>query len=347
MLVLGIETSCDETAAALYEGGSGLLAHQIYSQTSLHSDFGGVVPELAARDHARKISPIIQAVCAEAGASLRRDVNAVAFTAGPGLMGALLVGATFGRTLAWTLDIPAIAIHHLEGHLMVVQMVAGEDLSLPFLALLVSGGHTLIMKVSGLGQYEVLGESLDDAVGEAFDKTAKLLGLGYPGGAALAALAEKGRPGRFEFPSPMATKPGLDLSFSGLKTHALLQVQALESESALDDQARADIALAFQRAAVKALVLKCKRALRKTRLGHLVVAGGVGANRLLRQELTTLARAEDCRLYYPPVDLCTDNGAMIAYAGWLRLIAGERSGLAVKVRARWPISELQPPTPHG
>lgn len=342
MLVLGIETSCDETAVALYKGGTGLLGHEIYSQANLHSNFGGIVPELAARDHARKIVPVITATCDSAGVDLVQDVDAVAFTAGPGLMGALLVGATFGRTLAWSLDVPALAVHHMEGHLLVALMAAGE-VNFPFLALLVSGGHTLLLKAKALGEYEVLGESLDDAVGEAFDKTAKLLGLGYPGGARLAELATKGVTGRFEFPVPMATKPNLDFSFSGLKTHAMLQVRALEAEDALDDQARADVALAFQQAAIRALLLKCRRAIRQTHLQQLVVAGGVGANLALREALLAMAEAEGCTLYYPPTDLCTDNGAMIAYAGWLRLRNGEQSQLSVKVRARWPMSELRAP----
>lgn len=344
MLVLGIETSCDETAAALYKGGTGLLGHEIYTQASVHSNFGGIVPELAARDHANKIVPIVTATCASAGVDLVRDVDAVAFTAGPGLMGALLVGATFGRTLAWSLDVPALAVHHMEGHLLVALM-ATDNFNFPFLALLVSGGHTLLLKAKSLGEYEVLGETLDDAVGEAFDKTAKLLGLGYPGGAKLAGLATQGRSGRFEFPVPMSTKPGLDFSFSGLKTHALMQVRALEAEGSLDDQTRADVALAFQTAAVKALLLKCRRALRHTHIKRMVVAGGVGANSALRQALSELTNAEGCQLYYPPADLCTDNGAMIAYAGWLRLCAGEQSQLAVKIRPRWPMTELCAPQP--
>lgn len=343
MLILGLETSCDETAAALYHSERGLLQQTVYSQADLHSDFGGIVPELAARDHVRKLTPVIRQTCQSANTQLS-DVDAVAYTAGPGLLGALLVGATLGRTLAWALRVPAVAVHHMEGHLL-APFLAHSDVAFPFLALLVSGGHTLLVQVNRLGDYQVLGETLDDAVGEAFDKTAKLLDLGYPGGAALARLAEQGKSGRFQFPLPMTNKPGLDFSFSGLKTHVMLQVRALSEAKALDDQTRADVALAFETAVVETLIIKCDRALKATGMKALVVAGGVSANQALRLKLDELAKKRGCQVHYPPLALCTDNAAMIAYAGCLRLQAGERAPLLVQARARWPITELRPP--HG
>ncbi len=330
-LVLGIETSCDETGLALYRPASGLIAHQLHSQAATHADYGGVVPELASRDHVRKLLPLLERTLAQGGCK-RADLDAVAFTAGPGLAGALLTGAAFGRALAWSLDIPALGIHHMEGHLLAAELET-PDLRPPFLCLLVSGGHTQLVDVRARGDYRVLGQSRDDAVGEAFDKTAKLLGLGYPGGPALARLAEQGSPGRYLFPSPMVDRPGLEMSFSGLKTHALLTVQAAGD----DAQARADAALAFETAVVNTLLIKTRRALAQTGHATVVVAGGVGANRRLRE---TLASELDARVVYPRIEFCTDNGAMIAFAGCRRLLLGERDGLAIAARPRWPLAEL-------
>lgn len=341
MLVLGIETSCDETASALYDSNAGLLADTVHSQSDLHTDFGGVVPELAARDHIRKLVPVIQQTCAKAQYSLA-DLDAVAYTAGPGLVGALLTGATFGRSLAWALSIPALAVHHMEGHLL-SPLLEKPDLQFPFLALLISGGHTLLVQASGLGDYKILGESVDDAVGEAFDKTAKLLGLAYPGGPALAQLAEQGQPGRFQLPLPMTDKPGLNFSFSGLKTHVMVAVKRLHTSGQLNDQTRADMALAFQTAVVKTLLIKCQRAKQATGLQTLVIAGGVSANKALRQALNSWARKEGGVVYYPGPGFCTDNGAMIAFAGCLRLQAGEHDDLMIKVKPRWSLIDLNPP----
>jgi N6-L-threonylcarbamoyladenine synthase len=337
MLVLGIETSCDETAVALYDSVKGLLADRLFSQVELHAEYGGVVPELAARDHIRKLAPLIEDLLGSAGMTLS-DLDGVAYTVGPGLSGALLVGASLGRALAWGLGIPAIGVHHMEGHLL-APMLEQDRPDYPFLALLVSGGHTLLADVAGVGRYSILGESLDDAVGEAFDKAAKLLGLGYPGGPAIARAAESGRPGRFTFPRPMTDRPGLDFSYSGLKTFTLTTAH----EQVLDDQTVADIALAFQDAAVDSLVIKCRRALDETGHRALVVAGGVGANRSLRSKLAALAEQEDVRVYFPRPEFCTDNGAMIAQIGCLRLQGGEADSLAVGVRPRWRLSELERP----
>lgn len=336
MRVLGIETSCDDTGAAVYDEGRGLLAHQLFSQIDLHRAFGGVVPELAARDHIRRLLPLVRSVLEEA-ATAPREIDGVAYTAGPGLTGALLVGASLGRSLAWAWRAGAIGVHHMEGHLL-SPMLEAERPSFPFLALLVSGGHTLLADVAGIGRYRILGESVDDAVGEAFDKTAKLLGLGYPGGPAVAAAAEHGRPQRFRFPRPMTDRPGLDFSFSGLKTFT----RRTAEQHRLDEQTRADIACAFQEAAVDTLVIKCARALRSSGHRRLVVAGGVGANRLLRQRLHELAAERDARLFYPRPEFCTDNGAMIAYAGWLRLRAGQRQGPEFDVYPRWRLESLPP-----
>ncbi len=336
MRVLGIETSCDETGLAIYDSGAGLLAHALHSQVAVHAEYGGVVPELASRDHIRKLLPLANRVLEEAGLA-KSDLDGVAFTAGPGLIGALLVGAAFGRALAWTWGVPAVAVHHMEGHLL-APMLEEDPPAFPFLALLVSGGHTLLVEVAGVGCYRVLGESLDDAVGEAFDKTAKLLGLPYPGGPELARLAEQGDPGRFRFPRPMVDRPGLDFSFSGLKTFAL-NTLAAEGD---DDQTRADIARAFQDAVVDTLAIKCRRALEQTGLERLVVAGGVGANRALRGRLLTLMAERGGRLYHPRPEFCTDNGAMIAYAGSLRLAAGQHEPLLISARARWPLEDLPP-----
>ncbi len=334
MLVLGIETSCDETGIALYDSARGLIAHKLYSQVDIHTPYGGVVPELASRDHIRKIMPLI-AETLKAGGVRAEEIQGVAYTAGPGLIGALLVGAAIGRTLGWAWKVPTVGVHHLEGHLL-APLLEENPPAYPFLALLVSGGHTLLIEVSGLGQYRVLGETVDDAVGEAFDKTAKLLGLGYPGGAALAQLAEKGQSGRFEFPRPMVDRPGLDFSFSGLKTYAL----RVSEQHSLDEQTKADIALAFQTAAVETLTLKCRRALRQVGLSRLVVAGGVGANQALRGALRELMVREKGEVYFPRFEFCTDNGAMIAYAGCQRLLVGQKDDLEIQVFPRWRLEDL-------
>lgn len=337
MRVLGIETSCDETGVAVFDERLGLLAHALYSQVGLHARFGGVVPELASRDHVRKLLPLIKQTLADAG-TVPAELDGIAYTAGPGLIGALLVGACVGRSLAWTWGLPAIGVHHMEGHLL-APMLEDPAPEFPFIALLVSGGHSMLVEVAGLGNYQVLGETLDDAAGEAFDKTAKVLGLGYPGGPALARLAEGGRPGRLRLPRPMLDRPGLDMSFSGLKTAVVVATRGRD----LDAQARADVALEFQEAVVDTLVEKSLRALAQTGIRRLVVAGGVGANRRLRSRLAEAAQAAGAAVFYPRLEFCTDNGAMIAYAGMLRLAAGERSGPAIEARARWDLDALQPP----
>ena len=334
MKVLGIESSCDETAVALFDTDNGLLGHTLYSQIPIHAEYGGVVPELASRDHIRRVLPLTRQLFDEAGVSAA-DIDGVAYTAGPGLAGALLVGASVGRALAWSWGVPALGVHHMEGHLL-APMLEDPKPEFPFLALLVSGGHTLLVDVKAVGDYQVLGESLDDAVGEAFDKTAKLLGLGYPGGPALAALAEQGNPERFHFPRPMTNRPGLDFSFSGLKTFALTTVKANTD----DEQTKADIACAFEQAVVDTLLIKCQRALKQTRHTRLVIAGGVGANRQLRTKLQVAADAEGFQLFYPRLEFCTDNGAMIAYAGACRLQAGEHLDLEVKIQPRWSLDTL-------
>lgn len=333
MLTLGIETSCDETGVALYDSGHGLLAHALYSQVTLHADYGGVVPELASRDHVRKLIPLVDRVMDEAGVT-GADIGGVAYTEGPGLVGALLVGAAVGRSLAWAWGVPAIGVHHMEGHLL-APLLEAEPPEFPFVALLVSGGHTQLVAVAGVGRYRLLGESLDDAAGEAFDKTAKLLGLGYPGGPELARLAEHGDPARFTFPRPMTDRPGLDFSFSGLKTFTLNTFRAHGAES------RADIARAFEEAVADTLAIKCRRALRESGMKRLVVAGGVSANRRLRQRLDAMATAEGARVFYARPEFCTDNGAMIAFAGHLRLAAGQRvPGEGFGARPRWPLDSL-------
>jgi len=336
LCVLGIETSCDETAVALYDSARGLLAHALHSQTAIHADYGGVVPELASRDHIRKLLPLIQQTVISAGLDVRA-VDAVAYTGGPGLIGALMVGAATGRSLAWAWKVPAIAVHHMEGHLLAPFLEADPPM-FPFIALLVSGGHTQLVQVRGVGRYRIIGESVDDAAGEAFDKVAKMLGLGYPGGPAVAALAEAGHPGRFHFPRPMTDRPGLDFSFSGLKTH-VAQVLATVPGGRQD---KADIALAFQEAVVETVVIKCRRAWRETGLTRLVVAGGVSANRSMRRALTEMAKAEGCRVYFPRLEFCTDNGAMIAFAGCQRLLAGQSDSLAIVSYARWSLDSLVP-----
>lgn len=336
MLVLGIETSCDETGVALVDSTRGLLAHALHSQVAVHADYGGVVPELASRDHIRRTLPLLDTVLAEAGCR-KTELNGIAYTGGPGLLGALLVGAAIGRSLAWSLGIPALAVHHMEGHLL-APMLEAEPPALPFTALLVSGGHTLLVEVVGLGHYRILGESLDDAAGEAFDKTAKLLGLPYPGGPELARLAAQGNSGRWRFPRPMTDRPGLDFSFSGLKTFALNTL----AEAGGDQQTRADIARAFEEAVVETLVIKCRRALAATGHERLVVAGGVGANQRLREALQTMASAHGATLHFPRLAFCTDNGAMIAYAGLWRLQAGQVDDLTIRAQARWPMQALAP-----
>lgn len=334
MLILGIESSCDETGLALYDSDEGLLSHALHSQVALHADYGGVVPELASRDHIRKITPLTERVLTSAGKSLD-DLDGVAYTAGPGLMGALLVGASFAKSLAWSLGIPALGIHHMEAHLLAPLINRqGSPLDLPFVALLVSGGHTQLVHVKNFGAYDLLGESVDDAAGEAFDKTAKLLGLGYPGGPKIAEQAKHGDPERFRFPRPMTDRPGLDFSFSGLKTYALNTVQSL---SPLTQQDVADVSIAFEMAAVDTLVIKCRRAMEQTGAEQLVIAGGVSANTRLRAEL---ADKLDAEIVYAPLDLCTDNGAMIAYAGALRMAGGQSENLAIMTRPRWPMTEL-------
>jgi N6-L-threonylcarbamoyladenine synthase len=336
MRVLGLETSCDETAVAVYDGAAGLLAHELHSQVDLHSIYGGVVPELASRDHLRKLLPLLKKVLESSGGP--GAVDGIACTTGPGLAGALLVGSSVARSLAYAWDVPCIGVHHMEGHLL-APLLEPDPPEFPFLALLVSGGHTLLAFVRGVGQYEVLGSSLDDAAGEAFDKTAKLLGLGYPGGPQLAALAERGRPGVFNFPRPMTERPGLDFSFSGLKTAVVVALRG----RVLDDQARADAALAFEEAVVDTLVIKSKRAIEATDARTLVVAGGVGANRRLRARMLAMGERHGVRVAYPRAEFCTDNAAMIALLGHLRLSAGERGNLAISARARWSMSELVPP----
>ncbi|MGZ8163962.1 MAG: tRNA (adenosine(37)-N6)-threonylcarbamoyltransferase complex transferase subunit TsaD [Methylobacter sp.] len=333
MYVLGIETSCDETGIAIYHAKQGLCNHLLYSQVEMHSDYGGVVPELASRDHIRKLVPLIKQSLQESQLK-SSDLNGIAYTAGPGLMGALLVGAATARSLAWTWQIPAIAVHHMEGHLL-APMLEENPPEFPFVALLISGGHTLLVQVEGIGHYRLLGESLDDAAGEAFDKTAKMLGLGYPGGPKLSALAEHGNP-QIKFPRPMTDRPGLDFSFSGLKTFTMNTLNAGQKT----DQDKADIAAAFQNAVADTLSIKCQRALKQTGLKKLVVAGGVSANKQIRAFLTEMADKEKAQIYFPRLQFCTDNGAMIAYAGCQRLLAGQYEGLEIFARPRWPISEL-------
>lgn len=336
MRVLGIETSCDETAIAVYDGEKGLLSHVLYSQIKLHAQYGGVVPELASRDHIRKTLPLIQQALNEADCTAD-SIDAVAYTAGPGLAGALLVGAAIGRSLAFAWGKPALAVHHMEGHLLAPMLEANPP-AFPFIALLVSGGHTQLVKVDGIGLYELLGESVDDAAGEAFDKTAKLMGLDYPGGPLLAKLAVQGDGAKYKFPRPMTDRPGLDFSFSGLKT-AAANVIASEGNS---PAVQADIAASFQQAVVDTLVLKCRRALKETGLKRLVVAGGVSANQSLREQLEQLLKSLKGEVYYPRKEFCTDNGAMIAYAGYQRLAAGQQQDLTIGVTPRWPMTQLPP-----
>jgi N6-L-threonylcarbamoyladenine synthase len=336
MRVLGIETSCDETGIAIYDGEKGLLSHVLYSQIAIHADYGGVVPELASRDHIRKTLPLIKQALHEAGVTAD-SIDGVAYTAGPGLSGALLVGASIGRSLAMAWGKPALAVHHMEGHLLAPMLEANPP-PFPFIALLVSGGHTQLVRVDGIGEYQLLGESVDDAAGEAFDKTAKLMGLEYPGGPLLAKLATQGDPKKYKFPRPMTDRPGLDFSFSGLKT-AASNVIAAQGNS---PEVQADIAASFQQAVVDTLVFKCQRALTETGLNRLVVAGGVSANTSLREQLQQLLSKMKGEVFYPRKEFCTDNGAMIAFAGYQRLNAGQQQDLSIGVTPRWPMTELPP-----
>ena len=339
--VLGVESSCDETGVAIYQPGRGLLAHALYSQVELHADYGGVVPELASRDHVRKLLPLVRETLHQAGLGVR-DLGGVAYTAGPGLVGALLVGASAARAMAWALEVPAIGVHHMEGHLL-APLLEADPPEPPFVALLVSGGHSMLVAVRGIGDYEVLGDTLDDAAGEAFDKTAKLMGLAYPGGPALAAEALKGDPGAYRFARPMTDRPGLDFSFSGLKTQVLLAWDRSDK----NESTRADIASGFEQAIVDTLAIKCRRALAATGLSRLVVAGGVGANQRLRAQLAEAGKRDGFRVYFPRLAFCTDNGAMIALAGALRLAAGQAQGPAIRVHPRWPLDTLDPVVPQA
>ena len=332
-ITLGIESSCDETGIGLYSSDQGLIAHQLFSQVEMHAEYGGVVPELASRDHIQRTIPLIKAVLSEAKIQLG-DINGIAYTAGPGLAGALLVGSSVAKSLAWSLNIPALAVHHMEGHLL-APLLEETQPQFPFVALLVSGGHTLLVDVKAVGDYQILGESLDDAVGEAFDKTAKILGLGYPGGPALAALAEQGDETQFRFPRPMTDRPGLEFSFSGLKTFA-------RNTFAKHPEQKADIAKAFEVAATQTLMIKCRRALEQTHYSTLVVAGGVSANQSLRQVLNQMGKKLDAEVFYPRQEFCTDNGAMIALAGHLRLVKGQVSaGNEITIKPRWSLEDLE------
>ncbi len=339
MRVLGIETSCDDTGAAVYDGEHGLLSHKLASQIDTHQPYGGVVPELAARDHIRSLLPLIESVlkesCSDSG-----SIDGVAYTAGPGLVGALLVGASIGRSLAWAWGVPAVGVHHMEGHLL-APMLEERVPQFPFVALLVSGGHTLLADVKRHGQYQILGSTVDDAVGEAFDKTAKMLGLPYPGGPAISRLAKSGRHGRYQFPRPMTDRPGFEFSFSGLKTFALNTFSKDGEQAESLGQTKADIAYAFQDAAVATLIIKSRRAIQHTGYKSLVIAGGVGANETLRNRVCEIAHKENFEAFYPRPEFCTDNGAMIAYAGYLRLIHGHNESLSFDVKPRWSLHDLE------
>ncbi|UCB54469.1 MAG: tRNA (adenosine(37)-N6)-threonylcarbamoyltransferase complex transferase subunit TsaD [Thiotrichales bacterium] len=340
MIVLGIESSCDETGLAVYDSGSGLRAHVLHSQVEVHAEYGGVVPELASRDHIRYLLPLAEKVMQQAEVRLDQ-LDGIAYTAGPGLIGALMSGAAVARSLAWALGIPAVEVHHMEGHLL-APLLESDAPEFPFVALLVSGGHTLLAYVESIGSYEIIGQSLDDAAGEAFDKTAKMMGLGYPGGPILAKLAERGRQGVYRFPRPMTDRPGLDFSFSGLKTYALntwMQDHLITEDQ---DQLRADIARAFEEAVVETLLIKCRRALEQSACNRLIVAGGVGANQRLRDQLQQMAKKKQFTVSFPRLEFCTDNGAMIAFAGCLRLQAGQCQPLDIDARARWPMDDLLP-----
>lgn len=340
MLILGIETSCDETGVALFDSERGLLSHALFSQIDMHSDYGGVVPELASRDHVRKLLPLCDQVLADAGRA-RSEISGIAYTAGPGLVGALMVGGSVAHALGFSLGVPVLGVHHMEGHLL-APMLEDSPPAFPFVALLVSGGHTQLVRVNGIGEYQMLGESVDDAAGEAFDKAAKMLGLDYPGGPRVAALAEAGTPGRYRFPRPMTDRPGLDFSFSGLKTFTLNTVNAARESGDLDDQTRADIALAFESAVVDTLTIKCRRAIEQTGCQRLVIAGGVSANKRLRAGLEAMATKLKAQVFYARPEFCTDNGAMIAYAGAQRLKAGQQDGDRIVSVPRWPMNTLPP-----
>jgi len=338
MRVLGIETSCDETGIAIYDSEQGLLGDALYSQVQMHARYGGVIPELASRDHIRKTLPMIRQLMEDSGCPAT-SINGIAYTAGPGLIGALLVGASIGRSLAMAWNVPAIGVHHMEGHLLAPMLEANPP-SFPFVALLVSGGHTQLVAVKGVGEYSLLGESLDDAAGEAFDKVAKMLGLAYPGGPRVAALATQGTPERFVFPRPMVNRPGLDFSFSGLKTAVRNTLIELGKQAELTEQDKADVALAFEEAVVQTLVIKCRRALQHSGLKTLIIAGGVSANKRLRAALQDMVATQRSQLFYAQPKFCTDNGAMIAYAGCQRLLAGQHEGLAISAHPRWPLESL-------
>lgn len=340
MRILGLETSCDETGIAIYDSEQGLIADALYSQVDMHARFGGVIPELASRDHVRKALPMIRELMQTHHID-KSTIDGIAYTAGPGLIGALLVGAALGRSLAMAWQIPAIGVHHMEGHLLAPMLEANPP-AFPFIALLVSGGHTQLVSVKGIGQYQLLGESLDDAAGEAFDKVAKMLGLSYPGGPRVAALAQQGTPGRFVFPRPMTNRPGLDFSFSGLKTFVRNTLQDLDDAGELNEQAKADVALAFEEAVVQTLVIKCRRALQDTGMKSLIIAGGVSANTRLRAGLEEMVNKHRAKLFYAQPRFCTDNGAMIAYAGCQRLLAGQQEPLTIQARARWNMESLPP-----
>ncbi len=341
MRILGIETSCDETGVAIYDSEQGIVADVLFSQVDLHAEYGGVVPELASRDHVRKLLPLIKEVMAQAQCQ-PADLAAIAYTSGPGLVGALMVGAAVAKSLAYAWGIPTVPVHHMEGHLL-APLLESPAPKAPFVALLVSGGHTQLVAVESIGDYQILGESLDDAAGEAFDKTAKMLGLGYPGGPAIARIGAQGNPNRFQFPRPMTDRPGLDFSFSGLKTFTLnTRDKCIAEAGELLEQDVADIAWAFQEAVADTLVIKCKRALQHTQMTQLVVAGGVSANVRLREKLGAMARKLGAEVFYPQLKFCTDNGAMIAYAGYHRLRTGASADFSIAVRARWPLSELEP-----
>jgi len=334
MKILAFESSCDDTGVAIYDAENGLLANELHSQIELHQEYGGVVPELASRDHIRKIVPLVRQAFNKADIK-PKDIDAIAYTQGPGLAGALLVGASFARSLAWAWDIPSVGVHHLEGHLLAPMLEANPP-STPFVGLLVSGGHTQLIEVAKIGSYKLLGQTLDDAAGEAFDKIAKLLGLPYPGGPSIAKLAKKGDPKRFKFPRPMTNRKGLDFSFSGLKTYTLNTWEKYKG----DEQSKADIARAFQDAVIDTLAIKCKRAIEQTNLKTLVVSGGVGANEALREKLQKTAEALGAKVYFPRPEFCTDNAAMIAFAGYQRLLAGHQDDLEISIKPRWPLEDL-------
>lgn len=339
MRILAIESSCDESAVAVLDSARGLLAHRLYSQVAVHAPFGGVVPELASRDHVQRLLPLLREAMVESG-STAGDLDGIAYTAGPGLIGALLTGSMLARSLAAAWRLPVLGVHHLEGHLL-APLLEPDPPAFPHVALLVSGGHTMLIEARGVGDYTLLGETRDDAAGEAFDKSAKLLGLGYPGGPQLAALAERGRAARYEFPRPMLDRPGLEFSFSGLKTAVL---HACKQSAPLGEQDRADIAAGLQEAVVDTLIAKALRALEQTGLQSLVVSGGVSANRHLREKLDRQAARRGARVYYPRLEFCTDNAAMIAVAGLLRMQAGERDDASSEARAQWPLAALRPPS---